>query len=647
LISKNTIAQILETARIEEVIGDFVALKKSGSNWKGLSPFGNEKTPSFYVSPAKGIFKDFSSGKAGNVVSFLMEQEHLTYPEALRFLAKKYNIEIEEDTRLPENPEAISNRESLAVINNFAQKYFTDILLNSEEGKNIGLSYFHERGFNDHILQKFQVGYCPDGKDIFTKYALENGHAMNFLQMAGLTKVKEDGYTMDFFRGRIIFPISDGNGRIIAFGARTLKSDKNIPKYLNSPETELYIKSKTLYGLFFAKKEMIKQDNCYLVEGYTDVIGLHQSGIENVVASAGTSLTEDQIRIIKRYTNNITVLYDGDSAGIKASFRGINMILEAGLNVRTVLFLDGDDPDSFAKKNTSEIVKNYIEKNAKDFITFKTDLLLAEAGDDPIKKASLVREIVETIAVIPDQIIRSIYIKECCNLLNVSEQAINNELNKILRKKIYKNPEERILVEELETQPVPKEEILRNEFSTESQEKEIIRVLLKYGNLPITLEVEKSEGENEEIQVNAVEFIMHEILQDDILLNHTVCQKIFDLQKIALEKNEMLTESDFIAHEDKEISELSANLMLNKETLSQNWETMHHIYTETEEHDLKSTVLKPIYKLKQKKIQQMTNELMEKLKVAPPEMQTEIQLQKKQFDEIRMQITSYFGSAII
>ena len=533
------------------------------------------------------------------------------------------------------------------MVNNFAQKYFTDILFNSDEGKNIGLSYFKERGFNEHILQKFQLGYCPDGKDVFTKHAVANGYEMNYLQLAGLTKVKEDGYTMDFFRGRIIFPISDGNGRIMAFGARTLKSDKNIPKYLNSPETELYVKSKTLYGLFFAKKEISKQDNCYLVEGYTDVISLHQSGVENVVASAGTSLTDDQIRIIKRYTNNITVLYDGDSAGIKASFRGIDMILEAGLNVRTVLFPNGDDPDSFARKNTSENVKLYIEKNAKDFINFKTDLLLAEAGDDPIKKAALVREIINSIAIIPDQIIRSIYVKECCSLLNVSEQAIINELNKILRKKVFKNPAERVLVEEIVSDGIAKEEIIKNEFSTENQEKEIIRVLLKYGNMPIILEAENEAGAKEEISVNAVEFIMHEILQDDILLNHQVCQKIFDLHKIAMEKNESLSETDFIAHENKEISELAAQLILNKETLSQNWETMHRIYTETEEHDLKSTVLKPIYKLKQKKIQQMTNDLMEKLKISTPDEETELQIQKKQFDDIRMQITAYFGSTII
>ncbi|MEO0404040.1 MAG: DNA primase, partial [Bacteroidota bacterium] len=432
MIPRHTIDQILQTAHIEEVIGEFVQLKKSGSNFKGLSPFSNEKTPSFYVSPAKGIFKDFSSGKGGNVVSFLMEHERMTYPEALRFLADKYNIEIEEETPSEEVLQERSDRENLSVVMHYAQRYLEDELWNGDEGKAIGLTYFQERGFRDDVIRKFQLGYHPEGWDNFTKKALEEGYEERWLVESGMTKKREDKL-YDFFRGRVMFPIRNIAGKTIAFGGRTLKTDKKIAKYFNSPEHALYNKSSVLYGVYLAKNSILKQDQCYLVEGYTDVIALHQAGVENVVASSGTALTEGQIKLIKRYTPNITMLYDGDAAGIKASFRGIDLILSQGMNVKVVLFPDGDDPDSFSRKVSSTELQDYIAKAKKDFLSFKTDILLEDAQGDPIKRAQLIRDIVESIAKIPDGIQRSVYIQECAARMDVEERVLNIELNKLLR----------------------------------------------------------------------------------------------------------------------------------------------------------------------------------------------------------------------
>jgi len=396
MISKHTIDLVFETARVEEVIGEFVQLKKSGSNYKGLSPFSDERTPSFMVSPAKQIWKDFSSGKGGNVLSFLMEHEHFSYPEAIRFLAKKYNIEIEETVESPEQQLQNNERESLFVVSEYANLYFQDILFNHPKGKAIGLSYFQERGYREDTIKKFQLGYCLDEWDAFTKEALSKGYELDYLDKTGLTIVKE-GKQFDRFKGRVLFPIHSMSGRVLGFGGRTLSADKNIAKYVNSPESEIYHKSNILYGIFHAKKEIVKEDNCYLVEGYTDVISLHQAGIENVVASSGTALTPEQIRLIRRLTNNITVLFDGDSAGIKAAIRGVDLILEEGMNVRVLTFPDGDDPDSFSKKVSSEALKDYLQNNSKDFINYKVSLLLEDAKNDPVKKAALIRDIVTVL----------------------------------------------------------------------------------------------------------------------------------------------------------------------------------------------------------------------------------------------------------
>ncbi|WP_396153257.1 DNA primase [Flavobacterium sp.] len=437
MISKETIEKVFDQARVEEVIGDFVQLKRSGSNMKGLSPFVNEKSPSFMVSPVKQIWKDFSSGKGGNSVTFLMEHEHFTYPEAIKYLANKYGIEVEETIVSNEDIEQANEKESMYLVSEFARDYFHKTMLNTDEGQAIGLSYFKERGFTKETIEKFQLGYSPDVWDAFTKEALGKAYKLEYLEKTGLTIVKqEDGKTFDRFKGRVMFPIQSMSGRVLGFGGRILTNDKKAAKYLNSPESEIYHKSKVLYGIFQAKQAIAKQDNCYLVEGYTDVIQFNQSGIENVVASSGTALTADQIRLVNRLTNNITVLFDGDAAGLRASIRGIDLILEAGMNVKVCSFPDGEDPDSFAKNNSYDVLKQYLEENSKDFIQFKADLLVKEANNDPIKKAELIRDMVQSISKISDQIKREVYIKECSRIMDISEDVLYNTLAQMLKKDI-------------------------------------------------------------------------------------------------------------------------------------------------------------------------------------------------------------------
>ncbi|MBM3437254.1 MAG: DNA primase, partial [Bacteroidetes bacterium] len=447
MITRDTVQTILETARIEEVVGDFVNLRKRGVNLLGLCPFHNEKTPSFTVSPVKGIYKCFGCGKAGNSVNFVMEHEHYTYPEALRFLAKKYNIEIEEAEQTPEQIQEINEKESLYAVTAFAQKFFTEQLLQTEEGKSVGLTYFKDRDFRVNTIELFQLGYSPDAWEAFTKTALKNGFNMGYLTRSGLT-IEKDGKHFDRFSARVIFPIHNLSGRVIGFGGRILKKDDKKAKYINSPESDIYNKSQVLYGIYFARNSIIKKNNCLLVEGYTDMISLFQAGFENVVASSGTSLTTDQIRLIKRYTPNITILYDGDEAGLKASFRGIDMILEQGMNVKIVVFPEGDDPDSFVRNHRTIEVEEFLAAEANDFIRFKTNILLREAQGDPIKKAELIKDIVQSISQIPDQIIRSVYVKECSVMMEMAEQTLMNEMNKLLRKK-FKATTGQVLPEEI------------------------------------------------------------------------------------------------------------------------------------------------------------------------------------------------------
>ncbi len=482
MISKATIDTVFETARVEEVIGDFVQLKRAGSNFKGLSPFSEERSPSFMVSPAKGIWKDFSSGKGGNSVAFLMEHEKFTYPEAIRYLAKKYNIEIEETEQTDAEKANTDIRESMFLVSEFAKNYFHDALLNSEEGKAIGYSYFKERGFTNETIKKFALGYSPEAWDAFTKEALGKGYKLEFLESSGLT-IPRDDRPFDRFKGRVMFPIQSMSGRVLGFGGRILTSDKKAAKYLNSPESEIYHKGKVLYGIFQAKQSIAKLDNCFLVEGYTDVIQFNQSGIENVVSSSGTALTPDQIRLINRLTKNVTVLFDGDAAGLRASIRGIDLILEEGMNVKICTFPDGEDPDSFAKKTSHEDLVSYLENNAKDFIQFKASLLMNEAKNDPIKKADLIRDMVVSISKIPDRIQREIYIQECSRIMDISEQVLQSTLAQLVQKDVLE-------VGKKQKQEQKAFEVVKNENPIEAEkvdilyrlERKIIEILLLYGN---------------------------------------------------------------------------------------------------------------------------------------------------------------------
>ena len=492
-ISPQIIDEIMNTSRIEEVIGEFVQLKRAGSNLKGLSPFTDEKTASFVVSPAKQIFKCFSTGKGGTVVSFLMEKEHFSYPEALRWLADKYGIEIPQDAAPTADELAqATERDSLFIINEFAKNYFADNLMNSEEGKAIGLSYFEERGFRPDIIEKFQLGYCLNKGDDFTKAALAKGYKLEYLEKVGLSKTKEER-SFDFFRGRVLFPIQSVSGRVLGFGGRTLLNDKKIAKYYNSPDSIVYNKSEILYGLFFAKGDITKYDECLLCEGYTDVISMHQSGIQHVVSSSGTSLTKEQIKLIGRYTKNITILFDGDAAGIKASFRGIDLILEEGMNVKVVLFPEGEDPDSFAKNNSAAQTHDFIKENKQDFISFKASVLLKEGKNDPLQKANLIKEIVHSVSLIPDHITRSVYAKELSTHFDMEEQIVNTELARLRKNTLAKQhnePEYRnvpVVNEESTPQHTP---VKKDESSKLNHEFELIRLMLQFGTREIEMDNE-------------------------------------------------------------------------------------------------------------------------------------------------------------
>ncbi|MFN0032907.1 MAG: DNA primase, partial [Flavobacteriales bacterium] len=565
MISRSTIDRIMQATIIEEVVGEFVQLKRSGSTYKARSPFSNEKTPSFFVVPSKNIYKDFSSGKGGNTVDFLMQHEKLSYPEALRWLADKYNIAIEEEQQTEQQQQEKSEREQLSIVNEWAAKYFQLQMNETEEGRAIALSYFEERGFRSDIISKFQLGYCPDKWDAMTQAALEKAYSKEYLIKAGLTREREDK-TYDFFRGRVMFPIHNISGKVIAFGGRTLKVEKDIAKYFNSPESELYIKSKTLYGLHLAKNAMVKEDACYLCEGYTDVISMHQAGVENVVASSGTSLTEEQIRLVRRYTQNITILFDGDSAGIKASFRGIDMILKEGMNVRIVLFPDGDDPDGFARKHSSTEIQSFIAGNAKDFITFKTNLLKEEAGNDPVKRADLIKSIVESIALMPDNITRSVYVQECSRLLGIQEQVLITALNRVISSNFKKSTaqptdEPLPLLDENAADGIPGE--IQNEFTLYFQEKDLIRLLLTYGEQSIELAIMNEDGHEEKHQVSVAEYLITNLEQDELQLETPVYANIYKEYIEFMSKEELPTTEIFTQHANANISAASSEVLIS------------------------------------------------------------------------------------
>lgn len=557
MISQETVDRIFDLSQITEVVGDFITLKRRGVNYIGLCPFHNEKTPSFIVSPSKNIFKCFGCGKGGNPVNFVMEHEKLTFYEALRYLAKKYQIEIEEKDVSPEDREKRDSLESLMVVNEFAKNHFVENLHQHPEGIAVGLSYLKERGIRDDMIEKFQLGYAPDKRDFFSQIAIKNGYKKEYLISTGLSIDHERGL-FDRFAGRVIFPIHSKSGKTIGFGGRILKTDKNTAKYLNSPESEIYHKSKTLYGIFFASRAIQKFDKCYLVEGYTDVISLHQCNIENVVASSGTSLTEDQVRMIKNLTSNLTIIYDGDPAGVKAALRGIGLVLTQEINVKILLLPDGHDPDSFSKTLDSSELIDYINKNEVDFIRFKTHLLLEEAKDDPMMRANLITDMVHTIALIPNGIVRSVYIKECSVLLSVDESLLYTEVNKILKIQFEKNNNKTYRPDNLQVDHVKKPDLKNSKgFEAESQERELCRLMVLFGHIELLSENTQDEN-NQTKSTNIAEYIIQSVEMDDMQFEHPVYRAIYDEINTQLNSNNPINEKKFLQHSNPEISKYVA-----------------------------------------------------------------------------------------
>ncbi len=639
MIPKDTVDKIIETSRIEEVVGDFVSLKRRGTSMIGLCPFHNEKTPSFHVSVGKGIFKCFGCAKGGDSVRFIMEHEKATYPEALRYLANKYSIEIAEVENTPEEQAVNDKRESLYIVSAWAAKFFQQQMLETDEGKSIGLSYFKERGFRDDIIKKFELGYSPDVWDALTQNGLTEGYNIQFLEETGLTIRKENDKFYDRFRGRVMFPIHSFTGRVIGFGGRTLKTDKAVPKYVNSPESDIYHKSNVLYGLFFAKKSMRDEDNCYLVEGYSDVLSVHQAGIENVVASSGTSLTIEQIRMIGRFTKNITILYDGDDAGIKASLRGLDMILEEGLNVKIVLFPDGDDPDSYVQKFGSAAFKSHIEGSKKDFILFKTSILLRDAGNDPIKRAGIIREVVESIAKIPDGIKASVFVRECSSLLQIEERVLISELNKIRLGKLKKdtnfNPQQ------VQPELVQDPDILEQtgiSDTDEAQEKEIVRLLLNYGHELVHWD--------DITDTYIAPYIISNLA--DVTFEHPLCIQIIEEYKKQLENGELPSEQDFIKNSDHQIADLAIAMVSSPYILSENWYAKRKIYVKNEAENLKSTILGGIFHLKKRKVDRILRKIRDEIQAEQDADNQAILMRRyMQVKEVEKGISLFLGSVIL
>lgn len=653
MISRDTIDKVFETARVEEVIGDFVNLKKAGANYKGLSPFTDEKTPSFMVSPVKQIWKDFSTGKGGNAITFLMEHEHYSYPEAIRYLARKYNIEIEETQQTDEQKQVADERESMYLVSEFAKNHFHENLYQSEKGKAIGWTYFKERGFTDETIKKFALGYAIDEWSVFTDAAIQKKYDLEFLEKTGLTIVKRNEETgiverqFDRFKGRVIFPIQSMSGRVLGFGGRTLLTDKKVAKYVNSPESIIYHKSKVLYGIYQAKQSVAKENNCYLVEGYTDVISMVQSGIENVVASSGTALTPDQIRLINRLTPNITVLFDGDAAGIRASIRGIDLILEQGMNVKVITFPNGEDPDSFSRNKSKEELKEYLENNAKDFIQFKASLLLEEAKNDPIKKADLIRDIVASISKIPNNIQKEIYVQECARIMGISENVLFNELSQILKKEqrgatkkqgTVQTPFKGVVKEKNKSEKVDRLEVL---------ETALIWVLLLYGNSKVDFVDYISEIDDngkktikKEEYVNVVSNEIYVNLQEDeIEFTNPVFLKIYYEIIHQLNQGQTIEIDSLINHEDAEIASVVTSILMDEEKyVLSDWER-HEIIPKNKERGLPKFVPDVIYNFRGLLVKEKINALKEKTK------NTENTIENNQ--EILKMVNEYSGLRIL
>jgi DNA primase len=638
LISRETIDEVKNRVDIVDVVSDFVSLKKSGQNYKALSPFANEKTPSFFVVPSKGIFKDFSSGKGGDAFTFVMEHEKLSYAETIRYLAKKYGVEIKEDKLSDENRAEQSEREGLYILMNIAKDFYKNILLTHEEGRSIGLSYFRERGFNDRTIEKFELGYALEGWENFSKEAVSKGYNKELLEKTGLVVKKEDGSSYDRFRGRVIFPVHNISGKVLAFGARMMGKDKNQPKYINSPETEIYHKSDVLYGLYQGKNAIRNKENCYLVEGYTDVISMHQADVENVVASSGTALTEGQIRLIHRFTENVTVLFDGDSAGIKAALRGIDMILKGGLNVRVVLFPDGEDPDSYSRKVGTTEFQKFLKEKSQDFVSFKTNLYAAEAAGDPIRKAESIKEIISSISLIPDPVKRSVYIQETSNLLKIAEQVLLTELNKILIQERRKNEKEKLRdlpagrqdQEEPAIAVDPVQDVTDNNLPTGQagidtqsmvyyQERETIRLLLNYANQSI-----------DEQKLSS--FLLNEL--EDVEFANPVFKQIFEDYKNGLATGTVLDNQFFLHQASEPVKRAVTDLITNRYETSNHWGDKYKIFFPKENDILNQMALTNVLRLKFRVVQKMMDDNLAKVKVAE---------QKSDWDELDKALETQAG----
>jgi len=645
LIDHSTIERILDAAQITEVVQEFISLKKRGVNYLGLCPFHNEKTPSFTVSPAKGIFKCFGCGKGGNSVNFIMEHEHLSYPEALRWLAKKYHIEIEEKEATAEEIQKQNERESLLVVSQFASKVFSENLFNGHEGIAVGMSYFRERGFRDDVLHKFEVGYCNEKRDDFTKRALDAGYKKEYLVLSGLSIEKENNI-FDRFAGRVMFPIHSLSGQVLGFGGRIIKKDPHSAKYVNTPETEIYHKSRIVYGIYQARQAITRFDRCYLVEGYTDVLSMHEAGIENVVASSGTSLTQEQIRLIKRFTPNITMLYDGDYAGIKASLRGTDMVLEEGLNVRIVILPDGEDPDSYSKKVSNEEFKKYLDEKETDFIRFKTSLLLNEAKSDPVARAGLVRDVVRSIAVIPDQISRTIYIKECSTQLNMPEEVILDEVMKLRKQQTFRDRNSFPAADSVVTPAYPKKEAVKKAVTAYYSEREILRLLIRYGGEIIERSTNRETGI--ETIITVADYIISQITEDDLRFDDPVFTVMFDEIKFHTHQGLPPNDKQFINHPDPVISSITVDMLTEKYTLSTIYEKKG-AWVETEQMKLKEIVPETVLKFKGDKLKMMQEEIKKGLREAAGDEEKEKDLMKKSqlMSKLQKEISALLGNRIL
>jgi DNA primase len=645
MIDHSTIERIFDAAQITEVVQEFVSLKKRGVNYLGLCPFHNEKTPSFTVSPAKGIFKCFGCGKGGNAVNFIMEHEHLSYPEALRYLAKKYNIEIEEKEVTAEDIQKQNERESILVITQYAARLFTENLFHGHEGMALGLSYFRERGFRDTVLHKFDVGYCNEKRDDFTQRALSAGYKTDYMVLSGLT-IDKEGYLFDRFAGRIMFPIHSLSGQVLGFGGRIIKHDPKAAKYVNTPETEIYHKSRIVYGIFQARQAITREDRCYLVEGYTDVLSMHEAGVENVVASSGTALTQEQIRLIKRFTPNITMLYDGDPAGVKASVRGTDMVLEEGMNVRIVMLPEGEDPDSYSKKVSEEEFKRYLKENETDFIRFKTNLLLDEAHNDPVRRANLVREVVRSIAVIPDQITRTVYIKECSIQLSMPEEVVLDEVMKLRKQQSFRDRNSWPVQDAIVSPQSPAQKQKKKEESSFYSEKELLRLLIRYGDEVLSRVIDKETGT--ETITTVADYIISQITEDELLFDDPVFASIFSEITFNVSQGLFPGDRHFVHHPDPVISAIAVDMLTEQYTLSRIWSS-RGAYIETEEMKLKEIVPDTVLKFKSDKIKIMQKELRRAMTEAAgdDEKISALQERYKTMTSLQKKISSGLGGRIV